>query len=143
LLNFHFKGARLHLQSCACFVLNLVLDADTVPSSSSLLSSSTSLQPTPPASSSLAVLHANIMNERICSLFIEVYPGGLGMDGSGMAVTLALAFIDTALVTSSSTAVIASALPPTSLLALIDQETPAITNASPQARVTSLASKII
>ena len=89
----------------------------------------------------MAMLHANIMNERVRSIFIESFARCLGMDGSVMAVSGALALIDASPVFSSA-ATAASPLPPTSLLELIEQETLSITTAAPQARVASLAAKV-
>ncbi len=110
---------------------------------SSLPSLSASSLPLSPAASSLAILHTNIMNERIRSIFIEAFARCMGMDGSVMAVSGALALIDASPVSSSSAAMVSPSLPPISLLELIEQETLSITTAAPQARVASLASKIV
>jgi hypothetical protein len=87
------------------------------------------------------MLHTNVMNERVRGIFIELFARSLGMDGSVMAVSAALALIDAPPITSASTAQLPSSFPPISLLALIEQETLAITTATPQALVASLASK--
>ena len=115
------------------------------PSSSALTSSSRALSsdsspPPAPTVSSLAMLHTNVMNERIRGIFIELFARSLGMDGSVMAVSAALALIDAPHIASASTAQVPS-FPPISLLALIEQETLAITTDTPQALVASLASK--
>lgn len=116
------------------------------PSSSALTPSlralsSDSSPPPDPTVSSLAMLHTNIMNERIRGIFIELFARSLGMDGSVMAVSAALALIDAPPTASASTAQVPSSFPPISLLALIEQETLAITTDTPQALVASLASK--
>ncbi len=105
------------------------------PSASIALASAATVTVTP--TSSLAMLHANIMNERIRSVFIEAFARSLGMDGSVMAVSAALAAIDAPSVASAPSS------SPLSLLACIEQETLTMASITPQARVASLASNLL
>ncbi len=104
------------------------------PSSSLALASAASVSIAP--ASSLAQFHANVMNERTRSIFIEAFARCLGLDGSAMAVSTALAAID------APAAAPAPGSPALSLLACIEQETLTMASVVPQARVASLASKV-
>jgi hypothetical protein len=115
---------------------DILMVSSPPPSVDSHLSSSLSSHP----SASLALFHTNVMNERIRSVFIESFARCMGLDASAMAVSSALAAIDSAQLLTLSVSL--PALSPSSLLALIEQETLAITTATPQARVASLASKL-
>jgi hypothetical protein len=120
-----------------------LLIVNTPPPSPSLPSASQSSQSSAAApvapSSSLALLHVNVTNERIRSIFIDAFARSLGMDGSVMAISAALAAIDPPSMAPASAAASATAL---SLIACIEQESLTMTTAALSARIASLASKV-
>jgi hypothetical protein len=126
------SGAQTSFTSLSSISEGDLLLVSTPPPSSSLAFSSAAAATIAPTSS-LALLHTNVMNERIRSIFIEAFARSLGMDGSAMAVSAALAAIDAPAATSA---------PNMSLLACIEQDTLTMASIAPQARVASLANKV-